>query len=1028
MVRIFVFSIWVIFFNSTFAAATVNREKEVIDFSLPVDEVFNIIRTDLSGSEQDWEETLQLSERYFAFLEVNPIAISDRINAYSKAGDLYGEYGKVSDLLEISAISFDFYKKAYELAETSFGKFSPAFLKNLNLAAWASLQIKKNNQALELAEKWRKSRNLIGLDDHQYFYLLGEIYFENGDYENSAIALKKYLTLLESNLEVSQLDLATLKRSYATTLYELGLFDESLKNLFNAMEHAKLGKHFNELQKIYSDLGSIYDATQKFEQQEKVILQAISYFENFLPAAEHNWLAARYELVEYYYRVNRYDDAYPLAHNILNYFEENLGGPQFASCEVHNSIGLLEKHYGNYELAKSIFKKIIKEASSYINTSCSDASFVNLATLYVDLENYDEAEKLFKEALGHHDKPEKLLSKSGNDNTHVAYVYFQYAEMLTFQVDRYAEGEEFYKYALELNKKSAYFDPTFDIVTTQRLSQLYFELENNTKALEYARTSYDQLNRFINEWETTDASATAIDTFRWVAEYVALLFFSLTDDPDLEDQMDELIEISFQSAQLARITAAQLASRYSSVRSSMIKNNSKDIFDSIKLTTLKLSKLQKEIDEYLLSASSTEEGIFQLLNARTNLRKKIDVLRLSSGKVLDSVLSVNQSISILEIQEQLADHEAFILVAPTYYGDAHLVYVIDKEGYLVGTADYSLEQAYNDVAAVRKSLAVTLKGDLNLFDFGSSSRIYNGIFKDYIEYIEKESAFVNSIKYTVYGPLQSLPLSLLLVDETKQAFLIDKFDLALIPSANSLRHLARPKINANSNFLGIGNSNFMGNRYANLRGISFVEVKEMDLHSRITMLSKLPDTENEIRSLSNLFKGPNNTIHLGREANEAAFSLEDFSNYDVVAIATHGVQSEELLNLSEPALLLPFGEEDSVGLYDGALTASEIASMDFDNEIVLLSACNTAYGDQDYNETLSGLTAAFLGAGTKSLYVSNWAIDSSATSDLTTKIFKNLLLEENISPAKALQKAMLNTRQQGYKHPFYWASISYAGR
>ena len=123
-----------------------------------------------------------------------------------------------------------------------------------------------------------------------------------------------------------------------------------------------------------------------------------------------------------------------------------------------------------------------------------------------------------------------------------------------------------------------------------------------------------------------------------------------------------------------------------------------------------------------------------------------------------------------------------------------------------------------------------------------------------------------------------------------------------------------------------------------------------------------------------------------------------------------------------------FNINEKLDNYDGAILASEIQDMNFDAEIVLLSACNTAYGDKDYSEILSGLTASFFKAGAKSLLVSNWAIDSKTTTDFTSRVFENLINQKTLSPSKALRNAMISTREEGYKHPFYWASLTYAGR
>jgi CHAT domain-containing protein len=70
----------------------------------------------------------------------------------------------------------------------------------------------------------------------------------------------------------------------------------------------------------------------------------------------------------------------------------------------------------------------------------------------------------------------------------------------------------------------------------------------------------------------------------------------------------------------------------------------------------------------------------------------------------------------------------------------------------------------------------------------------------------------------------------------------------------------------------------------------------------------------------------------------------DLSDYRVLAFATHGLVSGELEGVAEPALVFTppkTGSEDD----DGLLTASEIATLDLDAGLVILSACNTAAAD-----------------------------------------------------------------------------------
>jgi CHAT domain-containing protein len=100
-------------------------------------------------------------------------------------------------------------------------------------------------------------------------------------------------------------------------------------------------------------------------------------------------------------------------------------------------------------------------------------------------------------------------------------------------------------------------------------------------------------------------------------------------------------------------------------------------------------------------------------------------------------------------------------------------------------------------------------------------------------------------------------------------------------------------------------------------------------------------------------------------------------HYRVVAFATHGLTSGELKGLAEPALVLtPPAEATTEN--DGLLTASKIATLKFNADWVVLSACHTAADDGTPDAgRLSGLAKAFFYAGARSLLVWHWPVRSS---------------------------------------------------
>ena len=153
------------------------------------------------------------------------------------------------------------------------------------------------------------------------------------------------------------------------------------------------------------------------------------------------------------------------------------------------------------------------------------------------------------------------------------------------------------------------------------------------------------------------------------------------------------------------------------------------------------------------------------------------------------------------------------------------------------------------------------------------------------------------------------------------------------------------------------------------------------------------------------------------------------AHYRILHFATHGVMAGELKSLSEPGLILTppetVSEED-----DGYLSASEIAALKLDADLVILSACNTAAGGRDDTQTLSGLARSFFYAGAHSLLVSHWAVDSVTTVKLITTALSTATQDESISRAEALRRAMLTLIDHGAAqeaHPAYWAPFVVVG-
>ena len=96
---------------------------------------------------------------------------------------------------------------------------------------------------------------------------------------------------------------------------------------------------------------------------------------------------------------------------------------------------------------------------------------------------------------------------------------------------------------------------------------------------------------------------------------------------------------------------------------------------------------------------------------------------------------------------------------------------------------------------------------------------------------------------------------------------------------------------------------------------------------------------------------------------------------------------------------------------------------------MVLSACNTASGNNQSDEGLSGLASAFIFAGAKSIMASHWSVESNTTKQLVTTFFKNLKTSSKMTRSEAMRLSMKKLfSDHRYKHPIFWAPFILVGQ
>jgi len=237
---------------------------------------------------------------------------------------------------------------------------------------------------------------------------------------------------------------------------------------------------------------------------------------------------------------------------------------------------------------------------------------------------------------------------------------------------------------------------------------------------------------------------------------------------------------------------------------------------------------------------------------------------------------------------------------------------------------------------------------------------------------------------------------------------------------------------ADQSFLGIGDPALDGDPDTERRApklSNMIALRGGADVADIRALPRLPETADELRALQKTFNAPDGALMMGEDATEAALKAKDVSGFRTLAFATHGLLAGEISGQEEPGLVMTPPKE-ATAIDDGYLSASDVAGLNLNADVVLLSACNTAAPEEVGAEGLSGLAKAFFFAGARNLVVSHWAVDSVATAKLTSAIFEDKAKGENMPYAYALREAMREIRQEEggkYAHPLYWGAFEVVG-
>ncbi|HYO12171.1 MAG TPA: CHAT domain-containing tetratricopeptide repeat protein, partial [Thermoanaerobaculia bacterium] len=160
------------------------------------------------------------------------------------------------------------------------------------------------------------------------------------------------------------------------------------------------------------------------------------------------------------------------------------------------------------------------------------------------------------------------------------------------------------------------------------------------------------------------------------------------------------------------------------------------------------------------------------------------------------------------------------------------------------------------------------------------------------------------------------------------------------------------------------------------------------------------------------------------EANREKVVSGDLAGYSILHFATHGLVDGERPERSGIVLSLV---DEQGRERDGFVRLGDLYGLDLAADLVVLSACRSALGEEIHGEGLVGLTRGFMAAGAARVVASLWDVEDEATAELMSRFYRGLL-RDGLPPAAALRRAQLElARERRWESPAFWAGFVLQG-
>ena len=1004
---------------------------------------------DRDRSENEFKRAISITDEHF------PKNANDRMNYRNSLSELYIEKGDISKAEEIINEAITIGKDGNRAAKihliSSYMKLANIQINNGDMTAASSY--------FDMVKKF------VEIEKIEAPALIGPLHMTNaimkmtnGELEKANELMQKGVQLLEGYYGPDNHLLVRPLHQYARLLQQQGKKELSQSVAERAFSIIESNTTPHSAQSIFQNMGLFSDFDFDQERLAKVIEKAVSIASTAM--GENSAKYAEFLI--------KYADT-------LGYERKNL---QQKVRLYRQALSIYEAKYGVQDPKLIDVLQKLADKIQYAYTDSAKLEGITKLPYDQQMKYYSEYSAGIRKGEVEKEKFLKRVSEIAQSSFGLSSIH--YAEAIealgSFYSTRSHSDDEGAQRTDKL-KALAYFEENLKIlreaydIDSNDISSISFalwnlsftheSLGNYDKALFYSRQNYSRLKRQLapiknigqvdngygREPGQIESTSARKENRRKKGKNDFVRHLKLLLNKNISTDRASREKEAFEALQLSRSTQAagainKLTARFAAEESGA-GESVRELQDSITRRAVVSEQLTNEFAKRLSnsSESAVKASVEDYAESLGRINERISVLhnKIATEFPRYNDLISNRPASLEQIQNLIGRTEALVTTFEDYSG--FWIFVVrDKllSVHFEKRQNYREANVADNVRKIRDGVdlsKVMELSDLLNFDIDAAQKLYLQIFGK----IEASLKGVDHLMFVPSKSLQQIPISLLVYDQNHPRptqlsdfqgipWLYKKFAISALPSIASLKSLRTlgKESAATLPFIGFGAPVFKDNETHDASTNKTAKPEIIKRQAALNALSSLPDTADELDSIAKFLGARKDAVILGKKASETEVKKLDLKNRRVLAFATHGLTAGEQFGLDEPAIALTPGPKD-----DGFLTASEISQLKLDADWVILSACNSAAGQDEKNEGLSGLARAFLYAGSRALLVSHWPVETKSAKKLTVGIFKQLRLQPNISRAEALRRSITELAEHNnephYSHPAFWAPFVLVG-